>query len=489
MRRQTSRTAPSANANASAADAGDRARAVASGRNAGARSAKAMVARVAHNFTVERAFADAMADAGPFEPKPFIAVAVSGGSDSMALALLAQRWARRRKGRCVALIVDHGLRKESAAEAKLVGRRLRALGIAHRFLRWTAPKPASGIQEAARAARYDLLTGWCRRHGALHLLTAHQADDQAETVAMRLAHRSGKAGLAAMPLVTARDGVRLVRPLLALGRDALRAFLTARKVAWVDDPSNEDTRFERIRLRNALTSAVTRRMLERAATAGAFRQKQDDAIADLLAPVQAMPEAWLAMPLSLFVETPLPVARAALERCLLCVSGDEHAPRGERLDRLLAELRRPSTFRGRTLGGCRILNWQGSLAICRELAAIATPVPAPNGFQRWDGRFDLHIQGGRQSGLTIRPLGTIDPVPETLRAARRAAGLPGPVAATLPALCSRRGQLVAVPSLGWRLPRQKLAVAVRWTPRRPLAPARFLPVRESCFNPVADYLE
>jgi tRNA(Ile)-lysidine synthase len=230
-------------------------------------------------------------------------------------------------------------------------------------------------------------------------------------------------------------------------------------------------------------------MLARAATAGASRQKQDDAVADLLAAVQAMPEAWLAMALSLFADAPSPVARAALERCLLCVSGDEHGPRGERLDRLLAELRRPSAFRGRTLGGCRILRWQGSLAICRELAAIATPVPASTGIQRWDGRFDLHIRGGRRSGLTIRPLGSIDPVPETLRAARRAAGMPGPVAATLPAFCGRRGQPVAVPSLGWPSAGRNPAATVRWTPARPLVPARFLPVGESCFNHMADYLE
>ena len=433
---------------------------------------------------MERAFADALAKAGPFEPRPFLALAVSGGSDSMALAVLAHRWAQRRKGRCVALIVDHGLRTEAAAEARLVGRRLRALGIAYRILRWTAPRPASGIQAAARTARYDLLTGWCRRHGALHLLAAHQADDQAETVAMRLAHRSGEAGLAAMPLVAARDGVRLVRPLLALHRNELRTLLAAQKIDWVDDPSNEDLRFERIRLRSKLAPEATQQMLVRASAAGENRQAQDDAVADLLALVRPMPDAWLTMKLSLFAEAPLPVARAALEQSLLCVSGDEHAPRGERLDRLLAELRQPASFRGRTLGGCRVLRWQGSLAICRELAAIASKVPvAPNGSQLWDGRFDVRILGGRHPGLTIRPLGTVDPLPEEFRELRRSAGLPGAVAASLLSLCDRRGHLVAVPSLGWQRTGQKRAVAVRWTPGRALAPARFCPVGRVVLTP------
>jgi len=474
MRRQTSRTAPSANANASAADAGD-GRAIASGRSSGARSTKATVARVVRSVAaahVERAFADAMAKAGPFEPQPFLVLAVSGGSDSMALAVLAQRWTRRRQGRCIALIVDHGLRTESAAEARLVGRRLRALGIAHRILRWTAPKPATGIQAAARSARYALLTGWCCRHGALQLLTAHQADDQAETVAMRLAHGSGEVGLAAMPLVAARDGVRLVRPLLALRRDALRALLSAHKVDWVDDPSNEDLRFERIRLRRTLAPSATRKLLARAAAAGDFRQAQDDAVADLLASVRALPEGWLTMPLATFAGAPLPVAHAALEQCLLAVSGAEHAPRGESLERLLTELRRPASFRGRTLGGCRILRWRGSLAICRELAAIAPSMPAANRLELWDGRFELRFRGS-QPGLMVRPLGTIGPLPETLNEVRRAAGLPAPVAMSLPAVCDRRGHLVAVPSFGWQCPGQKLAVAVRWMPGRALAPARF----------------
>ncbi len=431
-----------------------------------------------------------MTAAGPFEPQPFLALAVSGGSDSMALALLAQRWVRQRKGRAIALIVDHGLRTEAAAEARLVGRRLAALGLPHRILRWTDAKPASGIQAAARAARYGLLAGWCRRNGALHLLTAHQADDQAETVAMRMAHRSGEAGLAAMPLIAVRDGVRLVRPLLALHRTELRVLLASNDVSWVDDPSNEDARFERIGVRRRLTATDTRRMLARAAAAGASRQMQDAAVADLLARVRPMSEAWLAMPPDLLAQAPQAIARAALERCLLCAGGGEHAPRGERLDRLLAELRQPETFRGRTLGGCRILRWQGSLVVCREAAAIATPAAvSPERVQSWDRRFELRLRDARSAGFSIRPLGTVAQVPEPLRRARRAADLPGAVTAGLPCLCDRQGRPLAVPALGWRRSVAGAALVARWKPQRALAPAGFLPVRESCFNRMADYLE
>src|SRR5262249_32562243 len=118
-------------------------------------------------------FAAALTALGPFEGAPHLAVAVSGGADSLALAHLAQRWAGRHRGRLTALVVDHGLRPEAAREARQVGRWLAAAGIEHRILRWRGPKPAANLQAAARAARYRLLTDWCRRHGVVHLLLAH----------------------------------------------------------------------------------------------------------------------------------------------------------------------------------------------------------------------------------------------------------------------------------------------------------------------------
>jgi tRNA(Ile)-lysidine synthase len=126
---------------------------------------------------------------------------VSGGPDSLALAILADRWARARGGEAWALIVDHGLRPESAAEAATVGGWLAARGIPHAVLPWPGEKPTTGIQEAARAARYRLLADWCAAHGCLHLLTAHHRDDQAETYLIR--HRAGSFvdGLAGMSVV------------------------------------------------------------------------------------------------------------------------------------------------------------------------------------------------------------------------------------------------------------------------------------------------
>ena len=160
-----------------------------------------------------------MAPLGPFEPAPRVAVAVSGGSDSLALCLLADRWTRARGGTVFGLTVDHRLRLASGAEAAQVRRWLAARAISHRTLRWTGTRPVSRIQEAARAARLALLVGWCRRAHVLHLLLGHQREDQAETVLQRLVRGSGIDGLAAMaPVRLAIEsdggGVRMLRPLL-----------------------------------------------------------------------------------------------------------------------------------------------------------------------------------------------------------------------------------------------------------------------------------
>jgi tRNA(Ile)-lysidine synthase len=201
-------------------------------------------------------FAALMAPFAPFEPRPLLAVAVSGGGDSMALALLADAWARARGGAVTALTVDHGLRPEAAAEAAQVAAWCAARGIAHVILTHTGPVPRSGVQAAARAARYRLLEAWCRAHRVLHLLLAHQRDDQAETVAIREAAGSGLDGLAGMAAISERDAVRLLRPLLEVPRARLRDVLIGRDQEWIEDPSNRNPAFTRVRVRGDLGRAA-----------------------------------------------------------------------------------------------------------------------------------------------------------------------------------------------------------------------------------------
>ena len=193
-------------------------------------------------------------------PEPALVLAVSGGPDSTALLWLAARWRKRikRRPKLLAVTVDHGLRKESAREALAVKKLAKRLKVEHRTLRWRGKKPKTGIQKAARHARYQLLGDAAREAGAEYILTAHTLDDQAETVLFRLLRGSGLAGLRGMragsPLPgyvrrTPQDRRFVKRPFLHIPKSRLLATLAAAKVPFVDDPSNHDPRFTRPRLR------------------------------------------------------------------------------------------------------------------------------------------------------------------------------------------------------------------------------------------------
>jgi tRNA(Ile)-lysidine synthase len=186
-----------------------------------------------------------------------LVLAVSGGPDSTALLVLAARWRRARKTgpRLLAVTIDHGLRRESADEARAVAHLAQRLGVPHRILRWKGKKPATGLQQSARDARYRLLAAAAQRVKACAILTAHTLDDQAETVLIRMSRGSGLGGLGAMareaPLPIGGEAV-LVRPLLEIPKARLIATLARAGIEFADDPSNRDPRFTRARLREVM---------------------------------------------------------------------------------------------------------------------------------------------------------------------------------------------------------------------------------------------
>jgi tRNA(Ile)-lysidine synthase len=189
-----------------------------------------------------------------WEPFSRVLLAVSGGPDSVALMLLATRWARQRPEALHLSVatVDHGLRPRSATEAAAVAEWAAALGLAHATLRWEGPKPQTRVQERARQKRYELLLAHAKEIGAEAIATGHHADDQAETILFRLARGSGVTGLAGMAPVGERDGRRILRPLLAHDKAALVATCEAAAHPYFSDPSNADAGYARTRIRDLL---------------------------------------------------------------------------------------------------------------------------------------------------------------------------------------------------------------------------------------------
>lgn len=186
----------------------------------------------------------------PLAPDEPFAVAVSGGADSLALLLLAHA---AFGSRLRAITVDHALRETAQAEAAHVAAICRRLDVPHVTLRWEGEKPRGNLQAEAREARYRLMRDWCAAQGVAWLATAHHADDQAETLLLRLSRGAGLSGLAGVR--PARDlgaGVTLLRPLLDARRHDLAAVVAASGAVPVDDPSNRDERFDRTRARALL---------------------------------------------------------------------------------------------------------------------------------------------------------------------------------------------------------------------------------------------
>jgi len=304
-----------------------------------------------------------------------VGLAVSGGSDSLALLHLTHTWAAPRGIRLLVLTVDHRLRAEAAGEAETVSGIARALGHGHQTLVWAAPQAR---QSAARRARHALMARALRAAGGRLLLTGHTACDQAETVLMRIRQGSGWYGLAGMrqvslsPVWPEGQGIRMVRPLIGETRAGLRDRLLAMGQAWVDDPSNDNLAFERIRMRRLLgrLPGLQARILDLQRGFAVLRAIEERALARWL---EASVRVDTGQVLADFSSLPTERAARALGLLLQCVSGRETAPRSEALTALASRILDPEGFAGATLGGVRLRPVRGRTALSAEAACLANP--------------------------------------------------------------------------------------------------------------------
>jgi tRNA(Ile)-lysidine synthase len=411
---------------------------------------------------------------GGFETRAFIAVAVSGGPDSLALTILAERWVRERGGRLAALTVDHGLRPESADEARIVGAWLAARGIAHHVLAWSDPKPETGIQEAAREARYRLLAAWCRSEGCLHLLTAHHREDQAETYLIRKRAGSGSDGLAGMSAVRETAGLRLIRPLLAVPKARLAALLEAERQPFLSDPSNRNPVFERTRLRVETSAEEIEQLTAELRDLGHQRIAREHQLDRLLAAAVSLhPAGFAVIDPAAIGRGEAELAERLLGRVALCIGGAVYPLRRERVSRLRTGLLEQAE-RARTLGGCRLVPWRGQLLVLRELASAPPPARLSPGTEVvWDRRFSVTIPRTARPDLVFGYLGQSGMRPVIDRHIGHESGaLPRLVHSVLPALWDETG-LIAVPGLGYCRSGATALPTIVWHPVNPLSRAGF----------------
>jgi len=295
-------------------------------------------------------------------------LAVSGGPDSTALLVLAARWAKRRKRapKLLAVTIDHALRAEGAREAAAVKRLARRFGVPHRTMRWRGSKPKAGLQEAARLARYRLLARVASHTGYTHILTAHTLDDQAETVLFRLARGSGLIGLGGMayasPLpVGGETRAFVVRPLLHLPKARLLATLRTAGLAYSEDPSNQNPRFTRARLRTLMPRLAVEGLDARGFARLATRMRRADATIEFAVEAASdslAPRPWpaggpIAFETARFANLPAEVALRLLGRAV-AHAGNEGSVELAKLESLYDAMRQAGSRLRRTLAGALI---------------------------------------------------------------------------------------------------------------------------------------
>ncbi|MEM9010359.1 MAG: tRNA lysidine(34) synthetase TilS [Pseudomonadota bacterium] len=389
-----------------------------------------------------------------------LGIALSGGGDSMALLHLAREWGEAHGHPVEAVTVDHALRPDSAAEAEGAAAAATALGVPHRTVRLSDPRPTTGnLQAWARGQRRAAIAAWAETRGIGHVALGHTEDDQAETFLLNLARGSGVDGLSAMAKRHEAEGLVWLRPLLQVRRATLRAFLRARGATWVEDPSNDDPRFDRIRLRQALPmleelGLTAPRLASTASTMARARQVLDDATRDLAAACLAFQAGAAQLRTAPYAGAPAETRRRLLAAALSLVAAQPYKPRLADLERLDARI---MVGGGGTLHGAVVAGTANGALIHRESAAIAAPMPWQPG-TLWDGRWCLAPPDEPPEAATIGALGhDLVHCPDW-----RTAGLPQEVLRTTPAIRVAE-TLVAAPLAGlgtdWR---------ARFTPPDPL---------------------
>lgn len=326
---------------------------------------------------------EGLLDLSSTTPPPRIAVALSGGADSLTLTLLLKQWCAARGISIVALTLDHGLRPESRNEAETVQKWMKAQNIEHHILSWRSSVSGTGLQEKARIGRYDELSKWCHKQQISTLVVGHHLEDQIETFLYRLTKGSGLDGLACMSQKIPRNGLNIIRPLLYTSKQQLISTLKGYGHPWIEDPTNKNQAYTRNRLRTLLPSLKRKGFsssfwVQHFKNLGQKRHLHDCKLTSFLkTSITLHPEGFFSCSPTLFKSLPLldnnpfisPLK--VLERLLRALSGAVYPPRSKTLRTLLETLRSPS-FSGVSCAGCLIYEWKGVLVFQREPHALGT---------------------------------------------------------------------------------------------------------------------
>lgn len=343
---------------------------------------------------VLRQFFQSMDHFFPFENQPTIAVATSGGPDSLALCLMLNQWVNKNNGKLISLTVDHRLRPDSTLEAQQVNQWLTNYGIEHHILSWIDEKPTTDIQNKARIARHQCLEKWCEEHCILHLFLAHHQEDQEETILQRLLHASGPTGLQGMQACTYRPFGRLLRPLLSFSKQQLITFLNKQKQPYFSDPSNLNTSFERVKIRSILPQLDTLTTTPFPFSQVGLKCHDFSEIAHMamtnffLKSTTLSPYGFLKFQKDCFLPLPIPLQTLILSHYLQAIGGSIYPFSIKQLAGIIEKIK---NHKNTTLGGCRIILKASEIWVIREERAIPKNTHILQNKIHWDNRFLIDV--------------------------------------------------------------------------------------------------
>jgi len=374
-----------------------------------------------------------------------LAVAVSGGMDSLALLLLAHEFAQKRGSYVIGLTVDHGVRPESKEEASRVGQWAQERGIQHVILEWVGDKPLSRLQEKARKARYALLTEWCKQYQISTLLLGHHQQDQEETFWLRLSSGSGLDGLAGMKAQVVRDGVVFLRPLLDIPKERIKETLVGKNQEWIEDPSNQTPHFFRGRLRHffheeGLSPPRLLQVMKKLQLDADFIQESLKKAIETT--VQVHNNGYLTVDKKSFNELHPAISKRVLAFLVQWFSNTDYAPRSTQVIGILDKIKKESPF---TAGGIYWTSSREEIFLSREKRAIKDAFVVSQLHEKtlWDQRFwiDPRLSHYVSKESVIGALGSVPGLKKELTTSVLPRAWP-----TLPALWEK-GKVVAIPHL------------------------------------------
>ena len=341
-----------------------------------------------------------------------IALAVSGGPDSIAMMFLTSQSKKIKKENVTILTVDHDLRKDSRKEANLVMQNAKKIGFKCKILKWKGLKPTSGIQEAARRSRYDMMLSWCKENNVKKLFLAHHMDDQVETFLMRLSKGSGIDGLSSMSKKSNKENINIIRPFLEIPKVKLVEIANFSKMKWISDPSNSNLSYQRSRIRK-LIPALSKEGIDSHHINLAI--KRMDSAKDTLVKitnrdiskyVKNMEDIAYSLSYEAIDELSSEILLRILDRVIMVASGSIYPPRRAKVESILSWLKSDSKVTAKTLSGTVIRKRKDYIIFYRELkSSQRSPniYPLTSRYLSWDNRFCIKLNKSKK--LEVRSLG------------------------------------------------------------------------------------